>query len=62
MRGIAVLAPALFVAGLVLVAVAIGALAGLWWGVLVGGIVLVGVAVLTQLATPAAPAETEPAP
>jgi len=45
-----VLATALFVAGLVLVALAVGALAGLWWGVLLVGVVLVGLAVLTQMA------------
>lgn len=44
------LATALFVAGLVLVALAVGALAGLWWGVLLVGVVLVGLAVLTQMA------------
>jgi membrane protein implicated in regulation of membrane protease activity len=47
-RRTAVLAPVLFVLGLALVAVAVGALAGPWWGVLVAGVVLVALAVLTE--------------
>ncbi|MCR6647786.1 MAG: hypothetical protein NVV70_06460 [Cellulomonas sp.] len=50
------LAPALFVVGLALVALAVGALAGPWWGVLLVGVVLVALAVLTQAADDA-PAE-----
>lgn len=42
------LAAALFILGLVAIAVAVGALAGLWWGVLVGGVLLVLLAVLTE--------------
>lgn len=41
------LGPTLFVSGLALVALAVGFLAGLWWGVLVAGVVLVGLGVLT---------------
>lgn len=41
------LAPSLFVSGLALVALAIAFLFGLWWGVLVAGVVLVGLGVLT---------------
>ncbi|NCT90245.1 hypothetical protein GXB85_04660 [Cellulomonas sp. APG4] len=46
------LAAALFVAGLVAIVVAIAMLAGLWWGVLAGGVLLVALAVLTNAATP----------
>lgn len=41
------LAPALFLSGLLLVAVATGFLAGLWWGVLLAGAVLAALGVLT---------------
>lgn len=51
------LAPALFVLGLVLVALAVGALAGPWWGVLLVGVALVGLAVLTQRAADGESAE-----
>ena len=44
------LAAALFVAGLVAIVVAIAMLAGLWWGVLAGGVLLVALAVLTNAA------------
>lgn len=40
------LAPVLLLAGLVLVALAVGALAGPWWGVLALGVALVAVAAL----------------
>lgn len=55
------LAAALFVLGLVAIAVAVGALAGLWWGVLVAGVLLVVLAVLTELGSrQAAAAVTTP--
>lgn len=44
------LAAVLFVAGLVAITVAVGALAGAWWGVLAAGLLLVALAVLTELA------------
>jgi hypothetical protein len=44
-----VLANTLFVLGLVAIAVAVGALAGLWWGVLAAGVLLVLLAVLTEI-------------
>lgn len=44
---------ALFIVGVVLIAFAVGALAGVWWGVLVGGVELVALAVLTRAAAPA---------
>lgn len=50
------LAAALFVAGLAAVALAVGSLAGLWWGVLVGGVFLVGLGVLTEVGTSRSPA------
>lgn len=50
------LAPALFVVGLVLIALAVGALAGPWWGVLLVGAALIALAVLTQRATDDEPA------
>jgi membrane protein implicated in regulation of membrane protease activity len=52
-----VLAPALFVVGLVLIALAVGAMAGPWWGVLLVGVALVALAVLTQRAADDEPAE-----
>lgn len=53
------LAAFLFVAGIVLVAVATAALAGIWWGVLVAGIALIVLGVLTEMGTlPMSPAPT----
>lgn len=43
------LAPALFLIGLTLVGVAVGFIAGLWWGVLVAGVVLAALGVLTAV-------------
>ena len=51
------LASALFIVGLALIALAVGALAGPWWGVLLVGLVLVVLAVLTQRAVDASPSE-----
>lgn len=48
------MAEGLFVAGLVLVALAVGGIAGPWWGVLVAGLVLAALGVLTRAAAPAA--------
>lgn len=45
------LAAALFVVGLAAVALAVGALAGPWWGVLAAGVFLVVLGVLTDLGT-----------
>lgn len=45
------LAAALFLSGLVLVSVAVAALAGAWWGVLVAGVVLAALGVLTEAGT-----------
>lgn len=55
------LAPLLFVAGLVAIVVAVAQLAGLWWAVLGAGVLLVVLAVLTRAASPSAPAKREDA-
>ncbi len=46
------MATILFVAGLVALVAAIGALAGWWWALLAAGVALVVLAVLTELGTP----------
>jgi hypothetical protein len=51
-----------FAAGLVLIAVAVGVLAGPWWGVLALGVELLALGVLEQRGAAAAAATTEPAP
>lgn len=43
------LAAVLFVAGLVLLVVAVAALAGPWWGVLAAGLILTALGVLTAV-------------
>lgn len=55
-----VLAPALFILGLLAIAVAVGALAGLWWGVLAAGVLLVLLGVLTEAGARQATAEPTP--
>lgn len=42
------MATVLFVLGLVVVTVAVGALAGVWWGVLLAGVLLATLGVLTE--------------
>lgn len=42
------MAVAMFLAGLLLIALAVGALAGIWWGLLAAGLILVVLGVLTQ--------------
>ena len=54
------MATLLFLAGLALVAVATGELAGLWWGVLVAGVALVVLGVLTELDTVSKPTQPKP--
>lgn len=55
------MAQGLFIVGLVLVALAVGGIAGPWWGVLVAGLVLAALGVLTRAAAPAAGAGSDEA-
>lgn len=52
------LAVILFILGLVAIVVAVAMLAGLWWGVLLAGIFLVGGGVLTNMGERKAPETT----
>jgi len=57
-----VLAPVLLLVGLGLVALAVGALAGPWWGVLAVGVALVAVAVIVARGERVAGPGPAPAP
>lgn len=56
------MADVLFIAGIVAVVVATGALAGIWWGVLLLGVLLVALGWLTRRAELAASRPVAPAP